>query len=294
VHASPALWLTRVLWLSLPLTLGDLLAEALDGRSAAVVWTGVVMAWVLWAAALLGSLVIQPWALVLVRVLLPLAPVAGVVAALDSAPSALGWIGLATGVVAAVAAMSAEVGYEFVNGASYGDEARFPLRPPAVLLLGPIGLVWLVTAVPVPAGALALAARQWLLGGVLVAAGLPAAWWGVRVLARLTRRWCVFVPAGLTVVDDMALAEPTLVRSGDIAAVGPAPADTTALDLSAGASGLIVQIDLVSAGQFVPAAPRGGETEAVSAASVLIAPSRPGALVRHAHERGLGTVRDTR
>jgi hypothetical protein len=163
-----------------------------------------------------------------------------------------------------------------------------------VLLLGPIGLVWLVTAVPVPAGALTLAARQWLLGGVLVAAGLPAAWWGVRVLARLTRRWCVFVPAGLTVVDDMALAEPTLVRSGDIAAVGPAPADTTALDLSAGASGLIVQIDLVSAGQFVPAAPRGGETEAVSAASVLIAPSRPGALVRHAHERGLGTVRDTR
>lgn len=283
-------WLTRVLWLSLPLTLGDLLAGALDGASTGLRWTAMVLAWGLWAAGLLASLVTQPWALLLLRVVTPLAVVAGAVAAIDTAPTALGWVGIAAAVLAAAAAMSADVGYELINGASYGDEARFPLRPPAVLLLGPIAAVWALTALPVPIGLLALGDQRWALGAVLVVLGGPAAWWGIRVLARLTRRWCVFVPAGITLVDDMALAEPTLMRRGDIVAVGPAPVDSTALDLSAGASGLILQVDLNGIGEVVPAAPRGGVTEAVRVSSVLFAPSRPGALLRHARERGIGAA----
>jgi hypothetical protein len=294
VHASPITWLTRLLWLTLPLTLGDLVAAALEGRSTPVTVTATVLAWGLWAAGLLASLVRAPWALLVMRLVMPLAVVAGVAAAVaaDSTPGALGWLGLATAAVAAVACCTAEVGYECINGAAYGDEARFPLRPPAVLLLGPIGLVWALTAVPLPAGLLALAARWWVAGALLVVLGSVAAWWGLRVLTRLTRRWCVFVPAGITLVDDMALADPTLMRSVDVVAIGPAPADTTALDLTAGASGLIVQVDLNGAGDFVPAAPRGGVTEAVRAASVLIAPSRPGALLRHARERRIGVVSD--
>ena len=290
VHASPMTWLTRLLWLTLPITLGDLLARSLAERSDPVALVATVMAWALWAACLLASLVRAPWALLVMRIVMPLAVVGGVAAAVGTAPEVLGWAGLACAAVASVAAMSAEVGYECINGAAYGDEARFPLRPPAVLLLGPIGLVWALTVVPLPAAALALAAQQWVLGAVLAVLGAAAAWWGVRVLAPLTRRWAVFVPAGITVVDAMALAEPTLMRASDIVAVGPAPADTTALDLSAGASGLIVQIDLNGAGDFVPSAPRGGVTEAVSAAAVLIAPSRPGALLRHARERRVGVV----
>ena len=286
-------WLTRLLWLTLPITLGDLLAQSLADRSDAVQVVATVLAWGLWAAGLLAGLVRAPWALLVLRIVTPLAVVGGAVAAVGDTPELLGWIGLATAAVAAVAAMSAEVGYECINGASYGDEARFPLRPPAVLLLGPIGLVWALTAVPLPVAALALAAEQWVLGGVLAVLGAGAAWWGVRVLARLTRRWCVFVPAGVTLVDDMALAEPTLMRSKDIVAVGPAAVGTDALDLSAGATGLILQIDLNGAGDFLPAAPRGGVTEPVSEASVLIAPSRPGALLRHARERGVGVVGNT-
>jgi hypothetical protein len=285
-------WLTRLLWLSLPLTLGDLFAQSFEGGSDALRWVGVVLAWGLWAAGLLAALLRSPQALVALRVLLPLAVVGGAVAAVVTTPGALGWVGLASAAVAAVASMSAEVGYEYINGASYGDEARFPLRPPAVLLLGPIALVWLVTAVPLPAAALALADGRWVVGGVLLVLGVPGAWWGVRVLSRLTQRWCVFVPAGITVVDDMALAEPTLMRSSDIVGLGPAPVDTTALDLTAGASGLILQVDLGGRGEFIPAAPRGGVTEAVSASSVLLAPSRPGALVRHARARGIGAVPD--
>lgn len=287
-------WLTRLLWLTLPITLGDLVAEALAGRSDSVVLVGAAMGWGLWVAVLLASLVQAPWALLALRMLAPLAVAAGAFAAFDSAPSAIGWIGLASAAVAAVAAMSADVGYEFINGAAYGDEARFPLRPPAILLLGPIALVWALAVAPLPIAILGLAARQWAWGAALAVVGAASAWWGVRVLARLTRRWCVLVPAGVTIVDDMALAEPTLMRSGDIVAAGPAPADTTALDLTAGASGLIVQIDLNGAGDFIPAAPRGGVTEPVSAASVLLAPSRPGALLRALRTRRVGALDEAR
>ena len=286
-------WLTRLTWILLPVTLGDLLGAAFEERSTAVALAGVVLGWGLWSAGLLASLVPQPWALVALRIIAPTAVLAGAIAAPAEAPGLLGWAGIVLAAVSAVAAMSAEVGHEFVNGASYGDEERFPLRPPAVLYLGPIGLVWALTALPLPAAVFAFAARQWLLGAALGLVGASTAWWGVKVLTRLTRRWCVFVPAGVTLVDDMAVVEPTLMRGRDIVSVGPAPADTTALDLSAAASGLIVQIDLNGEGEFTPMPQRGGTTEPMSASSVLIAPSRPGRLIRHAHARGLGATRES-
>lgn len=290
MHAAPTTWLIRLLWFTLPLTLGDLVADWVAERSGPVGWAAIVMAWLVWAGGLLAALITVPWALLAMRVLMPLAVAAAAAAAVDVTPGPLGWAGLVATAVAAVAALSAEVGYDYINGGSYGDEARFPLRPPAALLLGPIGAVWAVTALPVPIGVLTLAAEQWVAGAVVTAAGAGAAWWGVRVLSRLLGRWCVFVPAGITLVDDLALAEPTLMRATDIAAVGPAPADTSALDLSAGATGLILQIDLHTATGFLPAAPRGGVTEEVQATSVLLAPSRPGALIRRARERGLGAA----
>jgi len=284
-------WLNRLLWLTLPITLGELLTEVLADRSTAVRVVATVLVWGLWAAGLLASLVRAPWALVALRTIAPLSVLTGAAAAVSSAPGVLGWIGIATAAVASVAAMSAEVGNEFINGASYGDEERFPLRPPAVLLLGPIALVWALTALPLPVAALAVAAQQWVLGAALGVGGTAAAWWGVRVLSRLTRRWCVLVPAGLTLVDDMALAEPTLMRSRDIVSIGPAPADTGALDLSAGATGLIVQVDLNGAGDFLPVVARNDVAEMVTSTSILIAPSRPGALIRAAHERRMGIGR---
>ncbi len=284
-------WLTRLLWLSLPLTLGDLIARAVDDRSAAVGVTVGVVVFTSWAAGLLASLVRATWALLVLRLLAPTAVLAGVVAAVDEAPRLLGWVGLTSAVVVSVAVMTAEVGYEYINGASYGDEARFPLRPPAALLVGPIGVVWALTTVPLPTGMLLFAARLWIPGAALMALGALSAWWGVRVLARLTRRWCVLVPAGVTLVDDMALAEPTLMRAGDIVAVGPAPADTTALDLTAAANGLMVQIDLNGPGDFLPVAARGQAIESVRAASILIAPSRPGALIRATSARSIGVER---
>ena len=61
-------------------------------------------------------------------------------------------------------------------------------------------------------GPLLLAARQWVAGAVAVAWAACAAWWGVRVLHTLARRWLVFVPAGLVVHDPLALRRPVLLR----------------------------------------------------------------------------------
>ncbi len=296
VHAPPQTWLVRLLWLTLPVTLGELVSDALDGRSTAVAITAATMLWAGWAGGLLSSLVSAPWALVALRVVTPLAVLVGIVAAVaaPSAPSPLGWLGLGIAAVAAAFSLSADVGDGFINGGAYGDERRFPLRPPGVLMFGPIPLVWTAVAVPLPLAGLLLAAQQWALGAAMCLFGVAAAWWGARVLSRLTRRWCVFVPAGLTLVDDMALADPTLMRSGDIAGLGPATVGTDALDLSAGAAGLILQIDLGIVGSFVPTVGRRGVTEPTDATAVLMAPSRPGALLAFADARGLPVINAAR
>ncbi|MEZ5238858.1 MAG: hypothetical protein R2716_07880 [Microthrixaceae bacterium] len=93
-----------------------------------------------------------------------MAPLASLAAALVQAPGPAGWAGLASGTAATVLAMSAPVGDWFVDGASYGDERRFALRPPVVLLLGPVPLAWLVTVVPLPLGVLLMADDRWYLG----------------------------------------------------------------------------------------------------------------------------------
>ena len=291
VNASPLTWALRALWLSLPLTVGDVIASALDGRSGSLRTAAVVLCWAVWAGGLLASLVTQPLALTALRMLAPLPLVAGVVAALSGNPSALGWIGLAVAAVVLVVSLSAEVGADFIDGASYGDERRFGLRPPGALLLGPVPFVWVLAAVPLPVGVLLLSVEQWVLGVVLVLVGAATAWWGVRVLHRLSRRCLVFVPAGMTLVDELTLAEPVLFRRTSVMRFGPAPADTGARDLSGAAPGLILQIDVDPAVSLVPAAPRGGTTEATEERSVLIAPSRPGALLVHAGQRDLAVQR---
>lgn len=286
VHASPLTWATRALWLTLPVTLGDLLANALAGRSSAVATTAAATAWAVWTAGMVSSLILRPVTLTLLRILAPLPVIAGVAAAVVEAPTALGWVGLATAAVVAASAMTADVGGDFVDGPSYGDERRMALRPPAVLLLGPLQGVWVLTVAPLLMGIGLLAAEQWAVGAVSLVVGVGTAWWGYRVLVRLAQRFVVFVPAGLTLVDPMALAEPTLFRRDSIVRLGPAPVDSNALDLTAGAAGLIVQIDLELAAPVVPVAGRrGGVAEPVETHSVLLAPTRPGALLTGAEAR---------
>src|SRR5439155_6317326 len=92
-----------------------------------------------------------------------------------------------------------------VNGPAYPNERRFPLRPPAPLLVGPMALAWALGVTGLTAGPLLLAARQWVLGSVAFVVGLPVASILVRSLHVLSKRWVVFVPAGLVIVDPLGL-----------------------------------------------------------------------------------------
>jgi hypothetical protein len=291
VAATPLTWVTRFLWLVLPLTLGELLGDAAADRATAVGVVTAVAAWAVWAAGLLASLVALPITLTVLRVLAPLPVVAGALAALAVTPSPAGWFGLGAAAVLSATAMSAEVGDWFVNGASYGDERRMPLRVPTALLLGPIEGVWLLTTLPVLGGLVLLADGTVVVGALLTVAGVATAVTGFRTLDRLSRRWIVFVPAGVTLVDDLALAEPILFPRARIVRLGPALVGTDALDLTVGAGGLIIEVDLDGPLALLPAVRRGGVAEAVEVTSVLMAPGRPGEMLAHAEGRKIAVSR---
>ena len=72
----------------------------------------------------------------------------------------------------------------------------------------------------------------------------------------LSRRFLVFVPAGLVVHDHLVLAETALFRWVEVRSVERALAGTTALDLTGGALGAAVEVTLDGEQTVVRAAGR--------------------------------------
>lgn len=299
-------WPARCAWLLLPLLAGPVLAEALDTTSRPVQVVASLGLWGGWLAGLLATLVPRTATLTLVRMVASAGVVWVVVAAValaagagdasSSGPdggSSTVWrvVGLVSVLVTAGVVFAPATGRLFVDGSSYGDEQRFPLRVPAPLLAGPVPLAWLAVVGGVAAGPLLLAARVWVVGAVALVAGGVAAWWGARALHVLARRWVVMVPAGLVLHDPLALGEPILLRRDQVQGLDPAPADTAALDLTRGALGLALELRLVAPVEMTVAAGASGppaEHEAVKAASVLFTPTQPGALLAAARARRIG------
>jgi hypothetical protein len=289
--SAPFPWLLRLAWLSLPATAGTLLGAALDGRSTSAAAVAALVAWVVWAAVLLALLVPRPAGLVGLRVGAATAVVASAWAALDTGHAAdIGWLVLAA-VPAALAFLPA-TGEWLVNGAAYGDERRFLLRPPAAVLLGPILLAGAATGAGLVAGPLLLGARAWIAGVVALVVGMPAAVVSARALVRLTERWVVLVPAGLVVKDHTVLVEPMLFRREDIERLGPAPAGSDATDLTAGTFGLALELRLAVSYQVSQVIGRGQKPVPRDLDAVLVTPTRPGALVAEAARRRI-RVADT-
>jgi hypothetical protein len=189
-----------------------------------------------------------------------------------------------------LAAFAPTTGEAFVNGSAYGDERRMPLRIPAAVAAGPVVLAWAAVVAPVVTGPLLLASEAWVAGAVVSAVGVPLAVLGARALHGLARRWLVFVPAGLVVHDPMALADPVLFTRTRIVRFGPAPADTDAMDLTRGALGLALELELVEPTTVVPRPWPSGRTAApppVEVTRLLVAPTRPGAVLALAAERAV-------
>ena len=281
-------WPARVTWFFLPVLLGPAVGDALDDASRPVQLVASIGLWIGWAVVLVAALVPSTVSLTALRVAAPAAVMAAVAAVVADGPSAAAVVGLVGSLVAALAAFWPGTGEAFVAGSSYGDERRMPLRVPGPLLAGPLVLLWAVAVAGVAAGPLLLAARQWLAGALALAIGLPAAAVAVRSLHTLSRRWLVFVPNGVVVHDPLALAEPVLLRRGDVRSFGPAPANTSALDLTRGALGLALEVTVAPPVSLVLAAGGGGgASEATTAAALLVSPTRPGAVLAEARRRRL-------
>lgn len=276
-------WIVRAAWAVLPFVTGPAFASALAGRSGAVRTVASIGLWAVWGVALCASLVLHPIALTLLRCVAP----AGVVAALWSRDP----FAVAATLVALVVTFLPETGVAFVNGPAYPNERRFPLRVPGPLLLGPLLLAWALAVGAPIAAALLLAAEQWVAGGVLAVVGGVSAFFLGRALHGLSRRWVVFVPAGLVLHDPMTLADPVLFPKAQIAGIDAADAATSALDLTQRSPGLAVELALKEAAALVLTKPGERVGPTVDADRVLFTPTRPGAVLREARERmGSGPI----
>ena len=292
-------WPVRVAWALLPLLAGPALGDALGGTSRPVQVVASVGLWAAWAGVLVATLVPTTVSLTVLRVAAPAAVAAAGAALLfgagdgggggeGSVGTLAGVVALAVSLVAALVALSAATAETFVDGSSYGDERRLPLRTPTPLLAGPVEVAWFAVVAPAVAGPLLLAAHQWVAGAVVLAAGVPLAVRAARSLHTLARRWVVFVPAGMVLHDPLALAEPILVPRASVRSLEPAPAGTDALDLTGGAAGLAVEARTVEPVTLLPVAPRGRPTELTEVTAVMFTPVRPGRLLAEARRRRIG------
>ncbi|MGQ0830805.1 MAG: hypothetical protein ACT4OV_03920 [Microthrixaceae bacterium] len=279
----------RVTWLLVPLAMGPALGAALDAHSRSVALTGATLAWGTWAGVLVAVLIPRTVSLTALRIAAPAALGAANWSAIASERGGWGFAGVTWAAVVAVAAFAPSTGEAFVNGSSYGDELRLPLRAPGALVVGPIELTWLV-AVAGPLGTpLLVAARAWIPAVALGALGLPAAVIAVRALHGLARRWVVFVPAGLVLHDLHAMVDPVLFPRRAIRRLGPAAKDTSGRDLTMGAFGLALEIEL---GEAMEIAPRrtDGAVAVEPVERVLFSATRPAGVLRAAGARGIAVT----
>lgn len=273
------LWAVRLSVLALAASMALALSAATDGR-ASIAGTVVAVAWGAVVAVLVVALVVpSPLSLTAVRLLLP-ATVPAAAAAAGCGAAAWGAAALSVALLATLAGFSAEAAEAFVQASAYGDEHRFPLRPPAALLI-PMVLSWAVWCAAALGAVLLLAAQQWLPGAALAAAAGGLGWLLARRFHRFARRWLVIVPAGVVLHDHVVLGETLMLQRPNVAFARLAPATTEAADFTGPAAGHAVEIGVREMVLAILAAttadPKG---KGLHVQSMLVAPSRPGRVLR--------------
>jgi hypothetical protein len=233
-----SLWCARVVWALLPVSAGGAIADALDAWSTGTARVAAILLWFAWGCGIVALFAMHPVGLTVLRVV---APVALVCVALSVTSTSAGQaiLAIASTIVAFAFALSAPVARASVDAVSYGDEARFPLRVPTPLLLGPAPVAVALVAAGIACGPLLVAAGHLALGLAVVGPGLLVAAVVARSLHALSRRWIILVPAGVVVVDPLTLVDPILMRRSDVTSLARergAAASDGALDLRLGAA----------------------------------------------------------
>ena len=281
------MWVARVLWVLVGASGAYAITDAIDGRSTAVRIVATAQLWVTFGVVLTALVVPSTVSLTIVRVAAPFAVMSMVVTWSSGAEAVIGVVAIAVATLNAVFIAGGDVGQAFVQASAYGDERRYPLRPP-VGFLAPVVVSWCVWGVATLAGPLLLGARQWLAGAIVTAIAIGLTWWLAPRYHRLSRRWLVLAPAGVVVHDQVVLAETGMVQRSNVAGMRLAPADTAAADLTGPAAGHALEVSLRDQMTVVLAAtrrkPKGA---ALHVRSFLVAPTRPGRALQGADDRQL-------
>ena len=264
-------WLARVGWVVTAVAV----SQAMNPLNSGV--TVTLALWILWIVGAVAVFVGSPLTLTLARTSLPLGPVSATAVLIAGGDVVLGMIGLVTGVIAAFAMSSAELGQRWVQFAAYGSEQRFPLRPPLGYVI-PAVFLWMLMAACGISAMIAAERAQWVAAVALGVCAIALGVLGSTRWHRLSCRWLVFVPAGVVIHDPVVLLETAMWRSHVVSSIELASVATEAADLTGPATGPALEISLrssetviMSAGRSVP------EGRAIHLTTALVAPSRPGA-----------------
>ncbi|MCU1361470.1 MAG: hypothetical protein JWN99_2759 [Ilumatobacteraceae bacterium] len=275
-------WTARVVWLVTAVFGGSAIGQALAGHSRAVQQTGTVMSWAGWAAVAIAIVVPSTIGLTVVRTVVPASVVVAVMAAFGGADAAAATICVGSALLMSALVVSGEFGQTFAQGSAYGHERRFVLRPPVAFLL-PAVVTWCVLCAAAISGPLLLAAHAWFAGVPVTLIAVAGGWFLGRRFHMLSRRWLVLVPAGLVVHDQLVLSETVMFPRASLAQVGLALEGTQAADLTGPAAGHAVEVALLRTETVVLARTRAKPNgTALHVRSVLVAPTRPGRMLRAA------------
>jgi hypothetical protein len=196
-----------------------------------------------------------------------------------SLPAAL--VAIVATLAATVLAALPAYGRACADGLAYGDEFRFPLKVPPALGAGPVPLAALLVAAGIATGPLLLADGRVVAGIVGTVVGFALAALFARALHGLSVRWAVLVPAGITLVDPMTLADAVLFPGEHIAGLAAAPLhpEPGALDMRLGASMGAIAMHLTDEAQLLTAARGRRPAGKVTVDVLLFAPVESAAFV---------------
>jgi hypothetical protein len=248
--------------------------SASNGASGAST-VGFWLAWGIWVIVALAVLVPHPLSLVTARLLAPLLALHTGATVLEA--STLQWstvIALLLMIAVSATAFSARYGSVHAQAAAYGHERRHLLRPP-MAVLAPLALVWLVVAA---LGAVAMRGEQLAVSLSATALFIALAIFMLRRALVLSRRWLVFVPAGIAVHDPLLLRDTFMVRNHDVRALRDAASNTEAFDVTGTTWGTPLEL-VLSHPHDVSLSPFGarltGTLDRLHVTALLVAPSRP-------------------
>ncbi len=288
------MWTARVVWATLPLTVGTACGDALGEWSRPPAAVATVLLWSAWAAGMVALLSPRPWGFTVLRATSSAVLIVAAVGAPGRATATVA-ASIAGAVAAAATACSSPVAHAAADAASYGHERRFPLRTPTPIAIVILPLAAALVAAGVAAGPL-LVATGTVIGGIGVSAGgLALAAFLLRSIHSLDQRWVVLVPAGLVIADPLTLTDPVLLPREQIEAVGRlavARPQSGALDLRLGTLMGSIEVRLREPATF--ARRRRDDTFVAEASAALVSPLRPEALLGAARTHRLAVTTRSR